>query len=274
MQMDDPVHLWLPLQIEPNRDCLFKAVSDLPDSVTVKGLVSSELRDLEGERIVQSGIDWSWFLKYGHLTFGHPATEFNKIGRPLRVANAKLEDGTPATWLEGNLWLRKPLGQQAYLDHQAALAAGDAGMGFSIEGNALERDPNDPTIVLRCIVYTVAIAFQPINPITQLDPIEAAVAGLRKALTVGAGSDGTQPDQVAAWLIQTLTGLLGMGPQGSGSLAALAKATTPDPTRLSLLKGVSNDDLRALRIARQDPDITFAEAASTVAALTARGNDR
>jgi hypothetical protein len=244
-----------------NRAMLFKAATSLPDdvlaglpdSVIVKGLVSSELRDIEGEVIRQDGIDWSWFMKYGRLTYGHPATNKNTIGSPRQLLKARLEDGTPATYLEGNLWLRKPLGLQAYLDHQAALAAGDPGMGFSIEGNALERDKNDPRIVCKAIVYTVAIAFQPINPVTTLDPI-SLVQGIAKALGMS-NNDLSQIDE-------NITGFdLGEILRGLVRLFSPSKMNKAQSTRDMLLRGVSDDDLRALRILRKNPDITFADAA-------------
>jgi hypothetical protein len=244
--MCDRVRLFLPLDAHADRDVLFKAAVELPDSVPVRGLVSSELRDIQGERIIQSGMDWSWFLKFGRLTAGHPATNRNVIGQPVRLAPATLADGTAATFLEGSLWLRKPLGLETYRDHQAALAAGDPGMGFSIEGKATQRDPYDMKTVLACIIYTVAIAFQPINPATFIDPIH--VAALAKALTNG-GARLDEGHDIEALLYSFLGGL-----------------EPADNERLTLIKGVSNDDLRALRVLRKASDATLDEARAIVAA--------
>lgn len=260
MLMDDPIRLWVPLCMEPNRDSLMKAAGELPDSVIVKGLVSSEKRDLDKEKIRQDGLDWhSWFLVpgQGSITYGHTHWELGGpvIGRPKRILHAQLEDGTPATWLEASLWLRTEYGLRVYREHQAALAAGDVGMGFSIEGTALERDPYDPTIVLRAIIYSVAIAFQQKNPVAAMDPITVALAQIAKAMAIGAPSN----------------------PQGemlSKAMRAFMGGMQPDDlTRLSLLKDVSNDDLRALRIARQCPDLTFSDASLEVASFL-KGHDR
>lgn len=265
---DDPIRLWVPLEIEPNRDSLFKSAAELPDSVIVKGLVSSDRRDLDGELIRQDGIDWSWFLTPGQgaLTFGHTQWKLRGpiIGRPRQVRPAKLEDGTAATWLEGNLWLRTDYGMQVYRDHQAALAAGDPGMGFSIEGTALERDPLDPSIVLRCIVYNVAIAFQQKNDVASMDPFQAAMSSFAKA--VGADEAGSIKGPVMA-LAQALRSLLGMGDAPFLSPMS-APTTTPSRkhgARDALLKGVSDDELRALRILRKNPALPFADAAREVA---------
>lgn len=246
ISIQDRVRLFLPLEAASDCDVLSKAAVDLPASVPVRGLVSSELRDIQGERIIQSGIDWSWFLQFGRLTAGHPATNRNVIGQPIRLSPATLDNGTPATWLEGSLWLKKPLGLETYRDHQAALAAGDPGMGFSIEGKALERARDDIKTVLRCIIYTVAIAFQPINPVTFLDPIQVAM--LAKALSLG-GAVETDGYDWEAMLSNFLGGL-----------------SAEDTERTKLLRGVSNDELRALRILRKATDATFDEARALVAA--------
>lgn len=257
VNLDDPFKLWLPLEIEPNRDALFKSAAqlqtDLPDNVLVKGLVSSEMRDLEGELIRQDGIDWTYFLKHGRLTYGHPASNKNVIGTPRTLMKATMANGTPATYLEGNLWLRKPLGLQAYLDHQAALAAGDPGMGYSIEGNATERNHRDPSIVEKAIVYTVAIAFQHINPATALDPI-TAIQGLAKAL-------GVSPSDIPAFdegtdIADAIKSLIGIF-----APAIFKSKPEMSPARRSLLAGISDDELRALRFLRKNPDITFSDAA-------------
>ena len=265
---DDPIRLWVPLEIEPNRDSLFKSAAELPDSVVVKGLVSSDRRDLDGELIRQDGIDWSWFLTPGQgaLTFGHTQWKLRGpiIGRPRQVRPARLDDGTAATWLEGNLWLRTDYGLQVYRDHQAALAAGDPGMGFSIEGTALERDPADPSIVLRCIVYNVAIAFQQKNDVASMDPFEAAMGSIAKA--VGAEVGSVKGPLMA--LVTAFRSVLGMGDAPFLSpMSAPTRASTSREygARDALLKGISDDELRALRILRKNPTLPFADAAREVA---------
>jgi hypothetical protein len=70
------------------------------------------------------------------------------------------------------------------------------------------------------------------------------------------GNDGEGFDLEA--VIRSLTGLF----------AQSKKAIPPlPPHRLSLIKGVSDDELRALRLLRKCPDLTFADAVSVAASL-------
>ncbi len=274
-EISDPFRVWVPLDMSSEFGALNKA-SELPETVPVSGLVSSELVDLDGEQILQDGIDWSWFLQFGDLIYGHShwALGGPKIGKPRELRRATLSNGTAATWLDGMLNCRTPYGFRAYSEHQAALAAGAVGMGFSIEGTATARDPHNPNIVTRANVYAVAIAFQQKNPIATMDPIQ--LVGLAKALEVDtadrdtralrkllrrrlevlASSDGNGVLAVDD-LVKALTGI---GPEPAPQLSQQF-----DPARLSLLKGVADDDLRALRILRKVPDMTFADASLEVA---------
>ncbi len=282
----DPFRVWVPLDMLNGPSALTKA-AELPEFVAISGLVSSELVDLDGELIRQSGIDWSWFLQFGKLIYGHSHWSLGgpEIGRPRDLRRATLENGTPATWIEGDLNLRSPFGLRAYSEHQAAITSGAPGMGFSIEGTAQARDPANDNIVTRAVIYAVAIAFQQKNPVATMDAI--AIASLAKALEIDVAEQNTRA--LRKQLRRRIEALASA--DGNGVLAADDIVTaligmpavrpepqatdTFDPTRLSLLKGVSNDDLRALRIARKNPDLPFGEAAFVVAERRQhQGNDR
>jgi hypothetical protein len=271
----DPFRVWVPLEMPQGLGPLNKA-AEIPEFVPVSGLISSELVDLDGELIRQDGIDFSWFLQFGNLIYGHShwALRGPAIGKPRELRRATLSDGTPATWLDGVLDCRTPHGVRAFLEHRAAVLARAVGMGFSIEGTAEERDPTNQNIVTRAVITAVAIAFNQKNPVATMDC--QAVYGLAKAMEIDtSSSDERALRKLLRRRLETIA-----SNEGNGILAVdeIVKAFTGkgpdtvqqplhqfDPARLSLLKGVADDDLRALRILRRVPDMTFADASLEVA---------
>lgn len=272
MHLDDPVRMWVPIEfVEP--DVLMKADAEWPAAYEVRGVVSSQAVDLDGEVINQRGINWGPFMMpdpmtgkpLAPLTWGHPNRGINVIGRGKSLHEISLPDGTPATALIGTIMTGHPMGRDACTMHKAATAAGLPGLGFSIEGNATQRDPDNRKHILACTVWSVAVDPSPRNGQSLLDPYMQAIGALAKALVTGSEWDahGMPAQAVLEAFVKALPGV------------DLAKARLPAPVdriQADLMKGLNHDDLRALRILRRNPTMSFHDAMDFLAGLKSRGS--
>ena len=169
---NDFFSLWVPFSvIEKARPNAEKAESLVG---RIGGIVSSESRDFQGERILQKGIDWSYFLKYGWFNYEHMQGPENVLGHPEKVS-LTTSDGKPATKVEGVLYLHKPQARKVF---ETAVAMQKAGaprrLGFSIEGKKQECLGQD---IMKSRVLNVAITAHPVNPDGRLEIIAKAMAG-------------------------------------------------------------------------------------------------
>jgi hypothetical protein len=134
----------------------------------IAGIVSTDDMDFEGEKINQSGLDWSYFLNNGWFNHEHRPGPEAVLGHPTKIE--KVDDHK--TRVEGKLYLSKPLAKECY-DTAVAMqkAGGERCLGFSIEGKVTLRDPIQPKKVLKANVINVAITSHPVNPNTNLEII-------------------------------------------------------------------------------------------------------
>jgi hypothetical protein len=147
----------------------------------VGGICTTDHVDQEGEKLLQRGLDFAPFLETGYFNDNHGRDTGAAVGKPVRAELRKLPDGHQGWYVEGPLY-----------DNPRALAirdlamtlerSGDAArkLGFSVEGQILDRDPEDPTTVRRAIVREVAITRCPTNR-------HATLQRLVKSLSQGTG---------------------------------------------------------------------------------------
>lgn len=153
---------------------------DQPDSELlgrVRGIVSSETVDEDGELIVQDGIDWEYFKSHGFLTAEHPLGVLNPVGYPVSIWKSQTEEGHPATGIDADLYLETKLGK-AIWDNSKIFkkAGGNRRYGYSIEGEATERDSQQPHKITKSRVISVAITPAPKNTKSWFDPVIASMA--------------------------------------------------------------------------------------------------
>jgi hypothetical protein len=153
----------------------------------IAGIVSTDDMDFEGEKINQSGLDWSYFLKNGWFNHEHRPGPEAVLGHPTKIE--KVDEHK--TRVEGKLYLSKPLAKECY-DTAVAMqkAGGERCLGFSIEGKITLRDPIQPKKVLKANVINVAITSHPVNPNTNLEVIA-------KSMSIGY-QEATIPDADAS----------------------------------------------------------------------------
>lgn len=148
----------------------------------ITGVVSTETVDADGDVILQKGLDWSFFLKKGIINYNH---KDERLGEPLKVHCVG-----DVTFLKAALYLTVPRAAKIFeTSTQMALAKANRSYGFSIEGQVISRDPNNPHIVTKAIVYATSVCEYPKNGDSSWKPL------LKKAMSFfsDAPSDPASP---------------------------------------------------------------------------------
>lgn len=169
--------------VEPDEGALSKAKDDVNGGAPatllgrIGGLVSSEAKDLQGEEVLQAGIDWSYFLKHGWFNWEHQPGPENVLGHADKIERTTDAAGNPASRVEGVLYLHDARAKRIYDTARALKKAGTGRqLGFSIEGAVVQRDPTSPKRVLKSRVLNVAITAHPVQPDARFEPIARSLA--------------------------------------------------------------------------------------------------
>ena len=145
------------------------------NAVKIGGICSTVDMDFEGERIDQDGMDWTYFLKHGWFNYEHRQGADAVLGHPTSI---EISDDGNSTRVEGLLYTLKPLAREIYETAVAIQkAGGDRSLGFSVEGQVLERNPQDQKHVKKARVLNVAITNAPVNPHTSLELLAKNLTG-------------------------------------------------------------------------------------------------
>lgn len=223
----------IPFKFQMEAEFFEKAGAPEGQSRRIGGVLSLEVHDQEGEKLLQEGLDFKPFLKSGWFNMNHdPATAKGLVGYPTEVTQFKKGEELPngrttsanATWVEGHL-----LDNWGPADDLWALGKALDGtgrhLGFSVEG-AIHRRIGAKTVfkkgrkgapgkyvgntVAKATVREVAITRCPVLDQSEMeilaknlasaqsldddDALEARVGELEKALTMGdAPADGALP---------------------------------------------------------------------------------
>jgi len=176
--------------IEENGDPVLKADPDRPKSARkefddlpvakVVGLLTAGGKDFQGEDIDQTGIDWDYFRKSGWVNYEHQQGMENVIGYPDPdgIEEALDAEGNPATRVTVWILLDKR-GQEIYDKMKMLQKAGNRRQfGFSIEGQALERDHTNPKRITKCRVKNVALTGHPVRDTARVEIVKGLAASL------------------------------------------------------------------------------------------------
>lgn len=151
----------------------------------IRGIMSSERPDIQGEILRVDGVDLGPFLgdsitkggnpeaDAGGITIEHPPGIFNQVGEPIDVERGVTRDGVPALYLTSKLWvdhdpLAKSLWEKIVTINKASKRVR---LGYSIDGAATQRNPAHKKEVLRWYVTNVVITGAPRNRDSWFDPI-------------------------------------------------------------------------------------------------------
>ena len=237
-----------------------KGGAENPSMGRIKGIASSEQVDADGEIIIQKGIDWSYFLNHGFLSLEHPLGVLNTVGESVSASVVEL-GGVPATQITADIHLDDPVGKAVWEKAKMLKkSSSKRKLGFSIEGEALERDSDDPTKIVRSRVVSVAISAAPKNPLSWFEPIAASMlASLRKNNELLEGVGSTKQAIEAKGHGGSVAPLV---PQ---SIDGVASSVSYDK---KLLDGMSERDLLATRVLKQMPGLSWSQGLTIVDQLT------
>ena len=170
----------------------------------IQGIASTDDVDLQGEKVVQSGIDLTYFLEHGYINDDHKSGPEHKVGEPTeaRVTEAGL-------WIKGFLFKGHERADH-WWEFLNALEQSDANrkVGFSIQGKVVRRRGKS---IMKCWLQDVAITANPVNTSTWTEIVKALTRerfcvhpwrSIEKACKgcPGAGSCGvnTEEDEIKA----------------------------------------------------------------------------
>jgi hypothetical protein len=170
----------------------------------IRGLASTEDRDLQGEIVKQSGLDFSPIREgKGLFNWNHKSDPQFILGK---IDKAELTDG--GTMVEGYLF-DKVDNAKAVIQIMESLKPEDKSrIQMSIEGKIVERDSVDPTTINRARVEKVALTLDPVNPSTYAEFAKSLTA---PGASEESGSDGylripkTQFDEMMEKIEKTLS---------------------------------------------------------------------
>lgn len=175
----DYFHTWTPVQALDLVKAEGPDGSDSGDGENesrgwIGGVVSTEMVDFQGDKVLQKGLNWDYFLENGWFNDNHDKTV---LGYPTKVTA-----GDSETRVEGYLLLDIPRAKQFY---DTAVALKKSGtkrtLGYSVEGKILERDEEQPHIITKALVMRVALTEHPVNSGTSMEPL----VDMAKSLSAG-----------------------------------------------------------------------------------------
>jgi len=135
----------------------------------IGGIISTETVDQQGDVILQDGMDFSYFLDKGYFNYEHKGGVEYIVGAPTKVERVNI-DGRQATRVEGYLMTEKALAKNIMETAQAMQKAEiNRKIGFSVEGQVLQRDPANHHIITKAKILNVAITSAPVNPEAHLE---------------------------------------------------------------------------------------------------------
>lgn len=199
--------------------------ADAADGQTMRigGVVSTDSVDLQGEQLVQEGMDFKPFLNRGWFNDNHKQGSADVLGYPTSAKFVRKGDALPngkvaaqnGWWAEGYL-VDTPKGREIW-ELTRALQHTPRSLGFSVEGKVKARG-SDPSKIARAEVSNVAITHCPVNT-------DTAMHALAKALTAGSAiaNPGAAPGEGFALRVSSM---------------AQPEAATPDEWEAALTNAV------------------------------------
>lgn len=142
---------------------LRKGVDNTPVIGIVKGIASSDAKDLDDDIVEQDGLVWA---EYAPLHWNHPMRRDRVVGHVTQRRRIT-KGGHQCTYVEGALLLTNPLAMRIWESGKRAQERGDpAAFGFSIEGDPLEARPlaKGRTHWVKSRVASLALTPGPRNP--------------------------------------------------------------------------------------------------------------
>jgi hypothetical protein len=169
------------------------------NKIKIGGIISTDAKDQEGDILLQEGMDWTYFLDRGYFNYEHQQGPENILGVPDKVELIEL-NGKKATKVEGFLLMDTPKAKDVYQSIKAIDKAGvGRQIGFSVEGQVIERDLDNPKIVKRAKILNVSITAHPVNPDAKLELLARSLMIAEKAKIQ---AEGKSKEEIARMILE------------------------------------------------------------------------
>jgi hypothetical protein len=156
--------------------CFEKADAEPGKERRIGGIVSTDHIDKQGEILLQEGLDFGPFLSDGWFNDNHSkATGGGLIGYPEQAFIKSLPEGHKGWYVEGYLLKGHPPADEIWSAASALQKSGRT-LGWSVEGNILDRDDENSRIVRKAVVKEVAVTRCPVNTHTSLGVLAKSLA--------------------------------------------------------------------------------------------------
>ena len=162
--MDNKFRFWVPANIEKATDKDGKKIMKLG------GIASCSAEDSDGEELITDGFDISYLKSCGTINWHHQSKNSPAaiIGEPTKAEIRK--DGL---FVEATLYPDSKIAREVYeLAEVLEKNSKTRRLGFSVEGTALARDPNNQKKIIKAAITAVAVTHQPKNPKTLAEIIK------------------------------------------------------------------------------------------------------
>ena len=162
--MNNKFRYFVPINFE-------KSKKDDKDVYLVGGLITDTSKDSEGENVSSDGLDFS---EFNFINWNHSKNPEDIIGAPVSWKHIPGQ----GVFMQGELYPDIPRAKAA-IDLMKALQKSKKGakLGWSIEGQVLERDLIDPAKVKKAKVNAVALCPFPKNGNTYADLLTKGFTG-------------------------------------------------------------------------------------------------
>lgn len=167
--MNNKFNFFVPIELE-------KGSSVAAGEMKIKGICSSVAEDSDGEVLLPDGFDFQPLLESGFLNYNHQANKSASaiIGEPTV---ARVVNGGKDFYIEGFLYPESDEAKAVYkLASTLEKNSKTRRLGFSIEGQAIERDPFNTKRITRAKITGVAITACPKNPNTLMSIMKGEYA--------------------------------------------------------------------------------------------------
>ncbi|MFA7070402.1 MAG: HK97 family phage prohead protease [Sulfurimonas sp.] len=132
----------------------------------IKGFASTDKVDQDDEKILQEGLDFSYFLNKGWFNWDHNRSNIVGIPTKAELITLPADPNRKGLYVEGELLKDVPQARDIWTLANALHKSDSRKLGMSIEGR---RENVEGSTVKKAVVYNVAITPHPINPEAQLD---------------------------------------------------------------------------------------------------------
>lgn len=179
METRERFTLTVPLYGAPLSKSQAAPAEDIPEELrewVFYGIASTEDRDIQGEVVVQKGIDFRPFLASGYFNWNHSHNPEDQVAAPLR---AEITDG-PALFIQGVLYPHVERARAIRDLMRSMSEVTEAGgpvrkLGLSVEG---EKIVLDGYRIEKCVIDMIAFTHEPVNPFTWTDLVKSMTKSL------------------------------------------------------------------------------------------------